>query len=202
MVSFVASTLASYLLPVFSSFNFLFIFIYFLPTLFLFSFYLLRCFFSAPFFCSFLWYILSFHLSLFSSFSSFSFFSSSIQGGIFAGLDDLWLELASGCFSLEMIPCCHKHENKPIIQIMLSGNKADSSSNHSSNSISEVEKDDGMSIRLKVEGFKLAGDKGKRVPKLKLQSVSVTMVLRVSITLEFDEKINKVKIYKYHILSF
>ena len=101
-----------------------------------------------------------------------------------------------------MIPCCHKHENKPIIQIMLSGNKADSSSNHSSNSISEVEKDDGMSIRLKVEGFKLAGDKGKRVPKLKLQSVSVTMVLRVSITLEFDEKINKVKIYKYHILSF
>ena len=110
-------------------------------------------------------------------------------------MDDLWLEVASGCFSLEMIPCCHKHENKPIIQIMLSGNKADLTGNN------EGERDDGMSIRLKVEGFKLAGDKGKRVPKLKLQSVSVTMVLRVSITLEFDAKVNKVKIDKHHRTS-
>ena len=138
-----------------------------------------------PFFSSF--------LDTFCTSSCFYFYK--IKGGIFAGLDDLWLEVASGCFSLEMIPCCHKHENKPIIQIMLSGNKADLIGNN------EGERDDGMSIRLKVEGFKLAGDKGKRVPKLKLQSVSVTMVLRVSITLEFDASVNKVKINKCHIVS-
>ena len=198
MVSFFASTLASYLIPFFPSFNF--IFFLFIPSLlfFFFPFIFFVAFFPPR---SFVRFFATFYPFIFRYFLDFLFFVS-IQGGIFAGLDDLWLELASGCFSLEMIPCCHKHENKPIIQIILSGNKADSSSNHSSNSISEVEKDDGMSIRLKVEGFKLAGDKGKRVPKLKLQSVSVTMVLRVSITLEFDEKINKVKIYKYHILSF
>ena len=198
MVSFVASTLASYLLPFFPSFNFNFfsfissLLLFFFPFIFFVAFFPPR---------SFVRFFATFYPFIFRYFLDFLFFVS-IQGGIFAGLDDLWLELASGCFSLEMIPCCHKHENKPIIQIILSGNKADSTNNHSSNSISEVEKDDGMSIRLKVEGFKLAGDKGKRVPKLKLQSVSVTMVLRVSITLEFDEKINKVKIYKYHILFF
>ena len=96
-----------------------------------------------------------------------------------------------------MLPFCHKHDDKPIIRIILSGTKADSTSSNNSSSnnninINDIDKDDGMSVRLKVQGFKLAGDKGKRVPKLKLESVSVTMVLRVSIILEFDSQNKKV----------
>ena len=138
---------------------------------------------------------------------------------MFAGLDDLWLENASGCFSLEMIPSSQKHENQPMITIILSGTKntknsnknensisKNSSNNNSSNNLFQDEKneknenlknenidDAGVSVRLKAEGFRLAGDKGKRIPKLKLESVSVTVSLRVSISLQFDLKTNKVR---------
>lgn len=107
----------------------------------------------------------------------FYFPNSSIvvgQGGVYAGLDDVWLEHASGHFEIELVPC----KDKPQIKVVLT-----------SGNISEGEK--GVSIRLKAEGFKLAGDKGKGIPKLSMSSIKLTLVLVANILIDYDHKLSK-----------
>lgn len=43
-----------------------------------------------------------------------------------------------------------------------------------------------MSVRLKIGGFKLRGDSGKGVPRLSLESVKVTVTIRVTIMLTYN----------------
>lgn len=91
------------------------------------------------------------------------------QAGVYAGLDNVWLEHASSHFVLDVISSV----DKPQIKVTLTaGNSSEK----------------GMSVRLKLEGFKLAGDRGKGIPKLNLSTVTVTLVLTVSMIVDFNPK--------------
>jgi len=111
------------------------------------------------------------------------------QGGVYAGLDDIWLEHASGHFEVELVPC----KDRPQIKVILT-----------SGNISDGEK--GVSIRLKAEGFKLAGDKGKGIPKLSMSSIKLTLVLVANILIDYDHKLSKwvtsSKNFSIKIISF
>ncbi len=119
------------------------------------------------------------------------------QAGVYCGLEDVWLELASGYFTLDLIPNQLVRNGTtsttcPQIQLVLSG------SNSQTNS--------GISVKVKLEGLKLAGDKGKGVPKLHFETISVTLVLRASITINFNVVTQKwessAKMFQLEILSF
>ena len=107
------------------------------------------------------------------------------QNGIYAALDDFWLENASGNFQLDLIPS----KEKPSIKINVSGMN-----------------NTGINIRIKAEGFKLAGDKGKRIPKIKMDNLKVTLSLKINIIINFDINSNKwvtnPKEFKVELLSF
>lgn len=91
-------------------------------------------------------------------------------GGTYVGLDDIWVENASGHFMLDIM----NNVDTPLIQLVLCGDE-----------------DSGMTIRLQVEGCKLAADKGKGVPKLKMDVINVIIELAVSVQLKFDFKKKK-----------
>jgi hypothetical protein len=119
------------------------------------------------------------------------------NGGVYVGLDDLWIENISGLFQFELIPFSRNTSNSkynefPCIKIVLSGSDPVNS---------------GVSLRLKLQGFKIAGDKGKRIPKLALEEIKVTMVINVVIISHYNTKRNKWEIsasenFKIQILSF
>lgn len=115
------------------------------------------------------------------------------QGGKYAAFDDFWLEQASGHFILNLIP----HKDTPHINLRLGG------ANIRSRKKSDTS---GMVLTAKFEGFKLAGDSGTGVPKLKLDSVLVTIGLHVSIALDFNIAQRKwfttPKNFRLEILSF
>eukprot|EP01038_Epipyxis_sp_PR26KG_P004366 gene4366-6177_t len=110
------------------------------------------------------------------------------QDGVYIGIDDIWLEYAAGYFTLDLVP----DKLFPQISLALSGTRNNPSS--------------GITIKLQIEGFKLAGDRGKGVPKLKLDSLHVTIGLIVVLSLSFDMKTNKwichSKNFKIDIVSF
>jgi hypothetical protein len=119
-------------------------------------------------------------------------FMSIGQGGIYMALDDFWLENASGHFDIDLIPS----KDAPEIQITLTGSK-DKDGNTSG----------GMSFRLRVDGFKLAGDKGKRIPKFKFDEMKVLVSLRASIFIHYEVNTSKwivknPKNFKIELLSF
>lgn len=60
---------------------------------------------------------------------------------------------------------------------------------HSSGNNKSKEEDDGITLRFKLDAFKLAGDRGKGVPKLSLESVKVTATVRVHINLVFNTQL-------------
>jgi hypothetical protein len=114
------------------------------------------------------------------------------QGGVYCALDDLWVEVASGYFNLDIIP---SNREAPTIRCVLSGaskHKADANS--------------GMSVKIKLEGLKLAGDSGKGIPKLAFESISVTLVLQANIKLVYNTVTQKwdspPKHFQIQILSF
>lgn len=119
------------------------------------------------------------------------------NGGVYVGLDDLWIENISGLFQFEMIPYSRNNSNSkynefPCIKIVLSGSDPVNS---------------GVSIRLKVQGFKIAGDKGKRIPQITMEEIKVTMVVNVVIIAHYNTSKNKWEIsssenFKIQILSF
>ena len=93
------------------------------------------------------------------------------QQGVYAGLDDLWLERASGQLIVNCIP--HQGKDPPRIQLLLSNSHDVSASNNTSQKGSagtgnkgggggEGKAGDGdaggLTVRIKAEGFRLAGE--------------------------------------------
>lgn len=78
------------------------------------------------------------------------------QNGIYVAFDDFWLENISGQFDLEMAPS----KINPYLRLVVNGTDDRNRGLKSKGS--------GMMIRMKIDKFKLAGDKGKRIPKITL----------------------------------
>jgi len=98
--------------------------------------------------------------------------------GVYIALDDFWLEYASGTFAIDALPGVN-----PQVVITLTKKDLPEASSVGSSSSSANE---GLCLRLKADGFKLAGDKGKGVPKIKLSELKITLQIKVEITLTFD----------------
>lgn len=109
------------------------------------------------------------------------------DSGIYAGLDDIILDHMTGNFSLKINPS----KESPSICILITGKDSIES---------------GISINLKVEGFQLKGDKGKGIPRLRLESIGLNIVLRIDITVNFNVKKNTWETspekFRVQILSF
>lgn len=111
------------------------------------------------------------------------------QNGIYVAFDDFWLENASGQFEVDLIPS----KDQPQVRVLISGAKDEAGG--------------GINIRLRVDGFKIAGDKGKRIPKLKMDNMKVLVSLRVTACLHYDVATSKWMIsnpknFKLDLLSF
>eukprot|EP01035_Chromulina_nebulosa_P017380 gene17380-22928_t len=108
------------------------------------------------------------------------------QNGMYYGMDDFWLENYSGHFDIEIIPS----KDLPIVKLLMKGTNVN----------------EGFKIILKADGFKLAGDKGKRIPKLRMESLKVTVSLTASLIISYDIKsstwISNPKDFKLELLSF
>lgn len=92
------------------------------------------------------------------------------DSGIYAGLDDFHLDHVSGKFSFKINPS----KDNPYISIILTGKDSH----------------EGISINVKADGFQLKGDKGKGIPRLRLESIGLKIVLRVDIKVSFNVKKN------------
>jgi hypothetical protein len=86
------------------------------------------------------------------------------------GLEDFWLEHASGSFSLDVTP----DRKTPSIELVLSGTAANP--------------DGGIVVRCKAQGFRLAGDKGMKVPKLKFDNLKVSLSLGCKLCFSYDAR--------------
>jgi len=109
------------------------------------------------------------------------------DSGIYAGLDDIILDHMSGNFNLKINPS----KDSPSISILITGKDSLES---------------GISINLKADGFQLKGDKGKGIPRLRLESIGLNIVLRIDITIKFNVKKNSWETspeeFNVQILSF
>lgn len=63
-----------------------------------------------------------------------------------------------------------------------------------------------MTVQFRAEGFKLAGDKGKKIPKLAFENLKLAVSLTLQMTLSFDTNTKKwllpSKGFNLRILSF
>ncbi len=105
------------------------------------------------------------------------------QGGVYLGLTDFWLEESCGSFSLELSTV----QNTPIIRVQLAGT-------------SELGEDAGVTARVKIEGFKLVGDKGKGVPKISFDNLNITVAFSVMLKLSYDQVSNQWRLPKSDLI--
>lgn len=109
-------------------------------------------------------------------------------GGVYLALDDFWFEYCSGGYHIEITP----DRSLPSISVRLRGVKGNEAA--------------GVQARLQLEGFRLAGDKGKGVPKLNFSQIKVTIGFTADIVLKFNHKLNKWEInskdFKINVVSF
>jgi hypothetical protein len=114
------------------------------------------------------------------------------QGGVYVAMQDYWVEHISGSFALSLLPSNGRLTEYPQIRISLSGTKKNPTG--------------GVTARVKVEGFKLMGDKGKNIPKLKFDVLKITIAFSFSAILQFHTKTNKwildAKDFALSIISF
>ena len=105
----------------------------------------------------------------------------------------------------------HKDKEPPRITLLLSNSQDTTQSGSStggSTGAGDANKDKtgGLTVRIKAEGFRLAGDKGMNVPRIKLASINVTAVLRVAVTMVFNTHTKKwfstAKQFRVELLSF
>lgn len=111
-------------------------------------------------------------------------------GGVYFGLNDFWLQLLSGHYTVTLTP---KKDAPSEISILLSGtNPKDPNS--------------GVTVQFRAEGFKLAGDRGKNVPKLAFDNLKLAVSLTLNMVLSFDPNTKKwllpAKGFNLRILSF
>jgi hypothetical protein len=109
-------------------------------------------------------------------------------GGVYLALNDFWLEYCSGGYHIEITP----DRAFPSISLRLRGVKGKEAA--------------GVQARLQLEGFRLAGDKGKGVPKLNFSQIKVTIGFTADVVLKFNHKLSKWEInskdFKINVVSF
>jgi hypothetical protein len=111
------------------------------------------------------------------------------SGGVYVGMNDFWLQLLSGHYVVDLLP---QKDRPSEISIILSGTRKDPQS--------------GVTVQFRVEGFKLAGDKGKNIPKFQFENLKLAISLNLSMVLSFDPNTKKwslpAKNFNLKILSF
>jgi len=105
--------------------------------------------------------------SLYFPNSTYTFGSS----GVYFGLDAFWLQFASGHFILNLTPDSVLHTS-PHMSLLLAGTSKNPSS--------------GVTIKCKLEGFKLHGDRGSKVPKLAFENLKLHVGLTLSMKITYD----------------
>jgi len=99
--------------------------------------------------------------------SSYTFGSQ----GVYFGLDAFWLQFASGHFILNLTPDSVLHA-LPHISLLLGGTSKNPAS--------------GVTIKCKLEGFKLKGDRGTKVPKLNFENLKLQVGLTLTMKITYD----------------
>lgn len=105
--------------------------------------------------------------SLYFPNSTYTFGSS----GVYFGLDAFWLQFASGHFILNLTPDSVLHTS-PHMSLLLAGTSKNPSS--------------GVTIKCKLEGFKLHGDRGSKVPKLAFENLKLHVGLTLAMKITYD----------------
>lgn len=111
------------------------------------------------------------------------------QNGVYFCVDDFWLESASGAFQIEMHP--NRHNNSSSDSSSSSSGVGSSEERqwpHMSLTLGGTMKspEQGVAVRFSAMGFKLAGDKGKKVPKLNFENLAVKAALSLKMTIRFN----------------
>ena len=105
--------------------------------------------------------------SLYFPNSTYTFGSS----GVYFGLDAFWLQFASGHFILNLTPDSVLHAS-PHMSLLLAGTSKNPSS--------------GVTVKCKLEGFKLHGDRGSKVPKLAFENLKLQVGLTLAMKITYD----------------
>jgi len=90
---------------------------------------------------------------------------------VYFGLDAFWLQFASGHFILNLTPDSVLHTS-PHMSLLLAGTSKNPSS--------------GVTIKCKLEGFKLHGDRGSKVPKLTFENLKLHVGLTLAMKITYD----------------
>lgn len=96
------------------------------------------------------------------------------SSGVYVGMNDFWLQQCSGHFVVNMVP---KANAPSEISIYLSGTKNSPQS--------------GVTVQLRIESFKLTGDKGTKVPGIRFDNLKLTVSLSLGMVLSFDTATKK-----------
>jgi len=115
--------------------------------------------------------------------------------GYYVAFDDLWLEHLVGCIAFELQPS----KTMPFIRLFLAGDSGSVTSgdihDDSDDPIQQAKADDvppsarkGLEVRFKLEKLMTNGDKGTSIPKISLDTIKVTLELRVKMKLVYDAK--------------
>jgi len=114
--------------------------------------------------------------------------------GYYIAFDDFWLEHLVGCIALELKPS----KTQPFIRLFLAGDTGSAISGDiqdSDDPVQQPKADDlpkaarkGLEVRFKLEKLMTNGDKGTSIPKLSLDTIKVTLELRVEMKLTYDVK--------------
>ena len=123
--------------------------------------------------------------------------------GVYFGLNDFWLQLLSGHYSIKLLP---KKDSHSEIDIILSGTQHHQHTTSSTTTSTTSSNNNGVTIEFRIENFKLVGDKGKKIPKLQFENLKLAVSLQLHMTLSFDINTKKwllpSKGFHLKILSF
>ena len=102
------------------------------------------------------------------------------QGGIYAAVNELWVENISGNFSLEVVPG-QGQVSSPTLKINLA-----------------------VTLHIQATGFKLYGEKGKNIPRLSFDKLKVRLSVNSEIIMRYDviKTIWISDVFHFKVLSF
>lgn len=125
------------------------------------------------------------------------------EGGMYMGLDDVWLEIGAGCFLVDLVPVNRK---MPELIILMSGVQQYSEYTMApQDEVPPSGEDTGVTLKIRLEGVKLAGE-NLSIPKLNFDVVDIVMSVRASLSLRFDLETSKwhtsPQAFNLEVLSF
>lgn len=105
------------------------------------------------------------------------------EGGMYMGLDDVWLEIGSGCFLVDLIPVNRK---MPELAILMSGVQQYSEYTIAPQGEEPASgEDNGVTLKIRLEGVKLAGE-NLSIPKFTFDVVDIVLAVRASLVFRYD----------------